>query len=149
MGNCLKETKTMITTTANKRDQATDMQLSNDFLVRLANQYGTPLYVYHAETIKQQFQKLVSAFDGTDATFFYACKALTNINILRYIKSIGCNIDCSSSNEVLLAIRAGFPPKQILYTSNNISFSELEEVAALGVNINIDSISNLQKFGKK
>ena len=141
----------MITTitTANKSDQATDMQLSNDFLVQVANQYGTPLYVYHAEKIKQQFQRLTKAFEGTDATFFYACKALTNINILRYIKSIGSNIDCSSSNEVLLAIRAGFSPKQILYTSNNISFSELEEVAALGVNINIDSISNLQKFGKK
>src|SRR6186997_2213319 len=130
MVNCLKATKTMITTitTANKSDQATDMQLSNEFLVQAANQYGTPLYVYHAEKIKQQFQRLTSAFEGTDATFFYACKALTNINILRYIKSIGSNIDCSSSNEVLLAIRAGFSPKQILYTSNNISFSELEEV---------------------
>ena len=125
------------------------MQLSGDFLVQLANQYGTPLYVYHAEKIKHQFQRLTSAFNGTDVTFFYACKALTNINILRYINSIGCSIDCSSSNEVLLAVRAGFSPKQILYTSNNISFEELEEVAAQGVNINIDSISNLRKFGKK
>jgi diaminopimelate decarboxylase len=125
------------------------MQLSGEFLVQLANQYGTPLYVYHAEKIKQQFQRLTSAFNGTDVTFFYACKALTNINILGYIKSIACNVDCSSSNEVLLAVHAGFAPHQILYTSNNISFEELEEVAAQGVNINIDSISNLRKFGKK
>ena len=125
------------------------MQLSNEFLVQLANRFGTPLYVYHAEKIQQQFERLTSAFEGADATFFYACKALTNINVLRHIKNIGCNIDCSSSNEVMLALRAGFAPKQILYTSNNISFSELEEVAAQGVNINIDSISNLRKFGKK
>ena len=140
---------TTTTLTANRKEQATDMQLSGDFLVQLANQYGTPLYVYHAEKIKHKFQRLASAFSGTDVTFFYACKALTNINILRYINSIGCSIDCSSSNEVFLAVRAGFSPKQILYTSNNISFDELEEVAAQGVNINIDSISNLRKFGKK
>jgi diaminopimelate decarboxylase len=107
------------------------------------------LYVYHAEKIKLQFQRLTSAFEGTDATFFYACKALTNVNVLGYIQSIGCNVDCSSSNEVLLAMHAGFSPDRVLYTSNNISFDELEEVAAQGVNINIDSVSNLRKFGKK
>ena len=81
--------------------------------------------------------------------FFYACKALTNINILRYIKSIGCNVDCSSLNEVLLSMKAGFQPGNILYTSSNISFEEIEAAAGLEVNINIDSLSNLQKFGKK
>lgn len=140
---------TTTTLTANRKEQTTDMQLSGEYLTQLANQYGTPLYVYHAEKIKQQFQRLTSAFESTDATFFYASKALTNVNILRYIKSIGCNIDCSSSNEVLLALHAGFSPERILYTSNNISFDELEEVASKGVNINIDSVSNLRKFGKK
>jgi diaminopimelate decarboxylase len=140
---------TTTTLTANRKEQATDMQLSGQYLVQLANQYGTPLYVYHAEKIKLQFQRLTSAFEGTDATFFYACKALTNVNVLRYIQSIGCNVDCSSSNEVMLAMHAGFSPERVLYTSNNISFDELEEVAAQGVNINIDSVSNLRKFGKK
>lgn len=125
------------------------MELSGEFLVKLANEYGTPLYVYHAERIKEQYNKLTSAFQDDRATFFYACKALTNVNILKYIRSIGCNIDCSSSNEVMLALHAGFSPEKILYTSNNISFAELEEVASKGVNINIDSISNLGKFGRK
>ena len=81
--------------------------------------------------------------------FFYAGKALTNINILRYIKSIGCDVDCSSINEVIMAIRAGFEPSRILYTSSNIAFSEIEAAQALGVHVNIDSLSNLEKFGKK
>lgn len=123
--------------------------LSKEFLVQLGDQYGTPLYVYHAEKIKEQFEKLKAAFSRVDARFFYACKALTNINVLRYVNSIGCNVDCSSENEVLLALRAGFPANRILYTSNNISFSELETVASFGVNINIDSLSNLRKFGLK
>ncbi len=124
-------------------------ELSSQYLTELGNTFGTPLYVYDADRIKQQFEKLSKAFSGFDATIFYACKALTNVNILQYVKSIGCNVDCSSSNEVMLALFAGFTPDRILYTSNNISFEELEEVASKGVNINIDSISNLRKFGRK
>lgn len=125
------------------------MHLSREFLIDLADKYGSPLYVYNADKIKEQFVRLKQAFTDADATFFYACKALTNVNVLRYINAIGCNIDCSSSNEVKLAIHAGFTADRILYTSNNISFTELEEVAQHRVNINIDSISNLKKFGQK
>lgn len=125
------------------------LQLSAEQLQQIARQFGTPVYVYHAERIKEQYNKLLSAFDGADAKFFYAAKALTNINVLKYILSIGCNIDCSSVNEVKLALRAGFEPQNILYTSNNIAFEEIEEAKNIGAHINIDSISNLRKFGKK
>jgi diaminopimelate decarboxylase len=124
-------------------------QLSTAQLIAAANQFGTPLYVYHAEKIKEQYKKLTDAFSILDTRFFYASKALTNINVLRYIKSIGCNADCSSINEVKLALHAGFEPSNVLYTSNGISFEEIEEAAAAGVHINIDSLSNLEKFGKK
>ncbi|MEK7225318.1 MAG: diaminopimelate decarboxylase, partial [Bacteroidota bacterium] len=125
------------------------IRLSNEQLIDAANTFGTPLYVYHAEKINEQYERLLNAFNGTDARFFYAAKALTNINILKYIKSLGCNIDCSSINEAKLAQKAGFLPQNILYTSNNISFEEIEEARSMGIHINIDSISNLRKFGKK
>lgn len=128
---------------------AMSQQLSGEQLLQAANEFGTPLYVYHAEKIKEQYQKLTNGFSKLDTTFFYASKALTNINILRYIKEIGCNVDCSSINEVKLALHAGFDPQRILYTSNGIAFAEIEEAVAAGVHINIDSISNLEKFGKK
>jgi diaminopimelate decarboxylase len=118
-------------------------------LNQIAKDFGTPVYVYHAEKIKEQYERLLNAFTGVDAKFFYAAKALTNINILKYINSIGCNVDCSSVNEVKLAIKAGFLPQNILYTSSNIAFEEIGEAKELGVHINIDSISNLKKFGKK
>jgi diaminopimelate decarboxylase len=123
--------------------------LSHKQLLSKAEEFGTPVYVYHAEKIAEQYQKLITAFKHTDAKFFYACKALTNVNILSYIKSIGANIDCSSINEVKLALHAGFTPERILYTSNGIAFDEIEEAKSLSVNINIDSLSNLEKFGKK
>ncbi len=123
--------------------------LQPEQLIQAAREFGTPLYVYHAEKIKEQYQKLVNAFSTLDTQFFYASKALTNIHVLRYIREIGCNVDCSSINEVKLAIHAGFEPARVLYTSNGIDFSEIEEAATLGVHLNIDSLSNLEKFGKK
>ena len=123
--------------------------LSNEQLICIANEYGTPVYVYHAAKITEQFTKLQEAFKKSNTRFFYACKALTNINILKHVHSIGCHIDCSSINEVKLAVLAGFEKQNILYTSNGIAFSEIEEAVSLGVNINIDSLSNLEKFGKK
>lgn len=124
-------------------------QVTPETLRQLAAAYGTPLYVYHAEKIREQYQRLERSFQQADARFFYAAKALTNINILRYIRSLGCNVDCSSINEVELALKAGFTPDQILYTSNNIHFSEIETARQIGVHINIDSLSNLKKFGEK
>ena len=124
-------------------------QLSNEQLLNAAKKFGTPLYVYHAEKITEQYQKLQTAFSKSDVKIFYACKALTNINILKHIKLIGANIDCSSINEVKLALHAGFTSNRVLYTSNGIAFDEIEEAKNLGVHINIDSLSNLEKFGKK
>jgi len=123
--------------------------LSHNQLTAIANEFGTPVYIYHAEKIAEQYQKLKDAFEQQDVLFFYASKALTNINVLRYVKSIGANVDCSSINEVKLALHAGFAPEKILYTSNGIAFEEIEEAKNLGVHINIDSLSNLEKFGKK
>ena len=123
--------------------------LSHAELISIAEEYGTPLYVYHAEKIKEQYDKLQNAFGNSNTIFFYACKALTNVNVLRYIRNLGANVDCSSINEVKLALHAGFPSSRILYTSNGIDFDEIKEAKELGVYINIDSLSNLQKFGKE
>ncbi|MEI6190148.1 MAG: diaminopimelate decarboxylase [Chitinophagia bacterium] len=123
--------------------------LSYTQLNQAAQTFGTPLYVYHAEKIVAQYQNLVSHFDMSSTRFFYACKALTNIHILQVVQKAGCPIDCSSINEVKLALHVGFEPKNILYTSNSVSFDEISEAVDLGVNVNIDSLSNLEKFGKK
>lgn len=124
------------------------LTISNEQLQAAATQYGTPLYVYHAEKITAQYQQLQQAFEGVYTRFFYACKALTNISVLKHIHIIGCNIDCSSINEVYLALKAGFNPEQILYTSNGIAFEEIMAAVEAGVSVNIDSLSNLEKFGK-
>jgi diaminopimelate decarboxylase len=105
--------------------------------------------VYHAEKIASQYQNLLSNFSSEHTRFFYACKALTNIHILDVVKRAGCNVDCSSINEAKLALHVGFSPKNILYTSNSVSFEEIDEAVSLGIHVNIDSLSNLEKFGAK
>jgi len=124
-------------------------QLSNEQLISVANQFGTPVYVYHAEKIEEQLNELEDAFANCNAKFFYACKSLTNINILKLIKQLGANLDCVSINEVRLGLKAGFDPKQILFTPNCVDFDEIEAGKTLGVNINIDNISILEQFGNK
>ena len=122
--------------------------ISQEQLIEIAQQYGTPLYVYNADVIKKQYEKISSAFSILDTRFFYASKALTNVNVIKYIAGLGCGIDCSSINEVKLALYAGVNAQNILYTSNGIAFEEIQEAVSLGVHVNIDSLSNLEKYGK-
>ena len=123
--------------------------LSNETLVQLAQEYGTPLYVYNANQISEQYEKLKSAFSNCNARFFYACKALSNINVLKYVESLGASLDCVSINEVKLGLKAGFSPDRILFTPNCVDFAEIDEGKQLGVNLNIDNISILEQFGTK
>jgi diaminopimelate decarboxylase len=123
--------------------------LSNKQLVNIANEFGTPVYVYHAERITEQYKKLQTAFSKCNAQFFYACKSLTNINVLKHINSLGASLDCVSINEVKLGLLAGFKAANILYTPNCVDFEEILEAKELGVNINIDNISILEQFGNK
>ena len=124
-------------------------ELTNEQLVAIADEFGTPVYVYHAEKIAEQYHKLTEAFNGYPTKFFYACKALSNVNILKYMHSLGALLDCVSINEVKLGLLAGYKPDEILFTPNSVDLSEYAEGVVLGVRINIDSISILEQFGHK
>ena len=119
----------------------------NDALRAAADQFGTPLYVYNSATITRQYEKLIKAFSGHKTRFFYACKALSNVSILRHIHGLGSGLDCVSINEVRLGLHVGFAPDDILFTPNSVTFEELVEAKNLGVNLNIDNISLLERFG--
>lgn len=123
--------------------------LSGDHLLALAREFGTPLYVYHAEKIEKQYHRLQQAFSGAKARFFYACKALTNINVLKLMQQLGAGLDTVSIQEVRLGLRAGFDPQQIIFTPNCVDLAEIIEAKELGVRLNIDNISILEQFGNR
>ena len=118
-----------------------------DSLLAAAQEFGTPLYVYRADTIARQYCKLTEGFAGHPTRFFYACKALTNVAILRQMRALGAGLDCVSINEVRLGLHCGFQPENMLFTPNGVAFEELLEAKELGVNLNIDNISLLERFG--
>ncbi len=113
----------------------------------ICKEFGTPLYVYNSATIEKQFLKMKNAFKEDDIKINYACKALTNINILKFLKGLGSGLDTVSIQEVQLGLKAGFDPLDIIYTPNGVSLEEIQKAVDYGVIVNIDNISILEQFG--
>lgn len=124
--------------------------MNTKVLSSLAVKYGSPLYVYDTEKISSQFSRLTKAFSKVkQVKLNYAVKALSNVNILKVFNQLKAGLDTVSIQEVQLGLTAGFSPEEIIYTPNGVSLEEIEKVAKLGVQINIDNLSILELFGQK
>lgn len=122
-------------------------QISGVNALDLCKEYGTPLYVYDTAKMEAQYKRLTKAFKGTKHKMNYACKALSNINVLRFFKELGSGLDTVSIQEVQLGLKAGFAPEDIIFTPNGVSFEEIKKAVEMGVRINIDNLSVLEQFG--
>ncbi|MCI5054852.1 MAG: diaminopimelate decarboxylase [Flavobacteriales bacterium] len=116
-------------------------------LQELGQKYGTPLFIYDADKIIEQYKKLSNALEVPNYRINYACKALTNLSILRLLKDLGAGLDTVSLQEILLGLQAGFKPKDIIYTPNSVSIDEVLQAIDLGVQINVDNIETLEYLG--
>jgi len=125
-------------------------EMNQETLLQIAKDYGSPVYVYDAHKMEVQYNRLTAAFSNVNKLKInYAAKALTNISVLKFINKLGAGLDTVSIQEVRLGLHAGFVPEKIIYTPNGVSLEEIEEVAKLGVQINIDNLSILEQFGTK
>ncbi|MAP54922.1 diaminopimelate decarboxylase [Altibacter sp.] len=119
-------------------------------LLAVVQEFNSPVYVYDAQIIEDQYKRLSQAFkDIKHLKINYAVKALSNVSVLKLLHSFGCGMDTVSIQEVRLALEAGVDPKDIIYTPNGVSMEEIERAAGLGVQINIDNLSILEQFGAK
>lgn len=124
--------------------------MKNKDLLAIAKEFGAPVYVYDADKIKSQYERLSTAFSNVPhLKLNYAVKALSNISVLRLMNSLGAGLDTVSIQEVELGLEAGYNASDIIFTPNGVSLEELEEAALLGVQINIDNLSLLEQFGSK
>jgi diaminopimelate decarboxylase len=124
--------------------------MDNKFLISLTKKYESPLYVYDAEKIISQYNRLIQAFSAVNKLKInYAMKALSNVSILKLFNSLHSGLDTVSVQEVQLGLKAGFPPQSIIFTPNGVSLEEIEQAKDLGVQINIDNLSILEQFGQK
>lgn len=124
--------------------------MNKDKLLQIEKEFKSPLYVYDANKIEEQYRRLTLAFNKIEKLKInYAAKALTNISILKFINKLGAGLDTVSVQEVLLGLHAGFKPENIIYTPNGVSLEEIEKVVEQKVQINIDSLYMLEQFGSK
>lgn len=124
--------------------------MNHSILKSIAEKHKCPVYVYDGNKIKKQYERLTNAFSSIkNLRVNYACKALSNISILSLMRSMGSGLDTVSIQEVQLGLKAGFKAENIIFTPNGVSMNEIEKVASLGVQINIDNLTILEQFGTK
>ncbi len=112
----------------------------------LVEQFGTPLYVYDGARMVQQLDRLRKAF-AVPLQIKYAIKALPNVSVLKWLRKHGSGADAVSIQEVRLALLAGFLPQEIMFSPNCAPFEETAEAVQLGVQVNVDNLSFLDRFG--
>lgn len=115
----------------------------------IADEYGTPVYIYDGNRIEENYKRFINSFDVPQLKVHYACKALSNPNILKLLKNMGAGIDCVSLNEVQLALECGFDPKEIMYTPNNVCEDEYEAAIKHNVHVNVDNLNMLEYLAIK
>ena len=124
--------------------------MDNNALLKIAKDFGSPVYVYDSEKIISQYKRLTSSFSKVKKVKVnYAVKALSNISVLKLMNTLGAGLDTVSIQEVQLGLSAGYPAEDIIFTPNGVSLEEIEKAATLGCQINIDNLSILEQFGTK
>ncbi|MFB0566197.1 MAG: diaminopimelate decarboxylase [Candidatus Aminicenantaceae bacterium] len=123
------------------------LHLGEKEATKIAEEYGTPLFVYSKNQILTNYRDLLEAFSSTtslEVRICYAMKANPNQNILKILKEEGAWIDAVSPGEVNTALRAGFPKKKIIFTGTSVSTNDLEHVLNLrNIIVNVDAEEQL------
>lgn len=118
-------------------------------LIALTQQFGTPLYIYDGNVIRRQVATLKEVFSGVDIKIKFACKANTNLSILRLMRSLGVGLDVVSIQEFRMAEIAGYSASEVTYTPSGVDFAEVEEAIEAGLMLTVDSLPLLEWFGKQ
>lgn len=121
------------------------LHIGNIATTHLADQFGTPFYVYDAAVIRRQIDRVREAFAGLPFRAFYAMKANSNLAILRLIREAGFGCDAVSPGEIHLALRAGYAPEAIWFTCSNVSDEDLRAIPDPRIVVNVNSMSEIDR----
>jgi diaminopimelate decarboxylase len=122
------------------------LHIGNVSTTDLANCYGTPLYIYDAEIIRQQIARVRQAFSALPFRPFYAMKANSALAILDLVRSAGFGCDAVSPGEIYIARKAGFTPDNIWFTCSNVSDDDLRSIDDERIVINVNSMSEIDRI---
>lgn len=114
----------------------------------LIQQYGSPLYVYNENIFRERCRELKNLVTYPNFSVNYSVKANGNLSLLKIAKQEGLNVDAMSPGEIYVEELAGFSPEEILFISNNVSAEEMQFAIDRNITISVDSLSQLETFGK-
>ncbi|WP_147821439.1 diaminopimelate decarboxylase [Salidesulfovibrio onnuriiensis] len=116
---------------------------------QLAEQYGTPLYIYSAATLRRHFEAFDSAFRGLDHLTCYSVKANSNVSLLRLLAQQGAGMDIVSGGELYRALKAGVAPEKIVYSGVGKKTHEIREALEAGILMfNVESTAELERINE-
>jgi diaminopimelate decarboxylase len=114
----------------------------------LIDTFGSPLYVYNENIFRKRCKDMANILSGVDFKANYSIKANSNLRLLQIVREEGLNADAMSPGEIYVLLKAGFKPEQIFYVSNNVSEEEFMYAISNNIMTSVDSISQLEMFGK-
>jgi diaminopimelate decarboxylase len=124
------------------------LYFGDHFAGDLAKEYGTPLYVYEEDTLRERCRELMNLLKRRNLVVSYSMKANGSVALLEIVRSEGLHVDTMSPGEIFLAMEAGYKPEDILFIGNNVSKAEMSYAIERGILVSVDSISQLEYFGQ-
>jgi diaminopimelate decarboxylase len=123
------------------------LSLGGVSLTAIAEQVGTPVFVYNAEAIRERYRALDTALGGMPHRICYAVKANSTLAVLRILRDLGAGADIVSAGEMARALAAGFAPERIVFSGVGKAAAELRQAvrARLG-HLNVESIEELHRL---
>ena len=115
----------------------------------LANQFGTPLYVYSQQALNQAFTDYQTAFAALNPLICYAVKANSNLSIIRYFARLGCGFDIVSGGELARVLAAGGDASKTIFSGVGKSVAEIEYALQQGIKcFNVESLPELERINE-
>lgn len=118
-------------------------------LGRIADQVGTPVYVYSTATLRRHARVIAAAFTGMNCLIAYSVKANSNLSVLKTLASEGCGADVVSGGELRRALAAGIPPKKIVFSGVGKTRDEMALGLEQGIHqFNVESAAELMALSE-
>lgn len=128
--------------------QNNDLKFGAHLPEELVKEYGSPLYVYSEAILRERCQEVMNLVKYDKFIVDYSMKANSTPALLKIIREEGLEVDVMSPGEIYIAELAGYQPKEIFYICNNVSPEEMLHVVNKGIRVCVDSLAQLEQYGK-
>lgn len=127
-----------------------EFKIGNFTAEKLVEQFASPLYVYDENIIRSKIRELKESLsDIKKVKIHYACKANTNLEVIKILNQEGAGMDVVSAGEAYACLKAGVKSQDIIFTGNNLTNEEIDYAVEHGILLNVGDLSALERFGKR